>query len=403
VTRFHYEKDGTVHLIVRLVLARGNLPSFLKWNRLSDAAIFQTNLQVTVPATWAVSTFRILPLPLHSLAGDIPANRHQFGTAFAAPIERDVFVAGDISFALGDFQVDEGPAGCSAGETSARSKGHSTENEWSKSRKNERFKAFALLNDYCARGGAITDADFLPHYAAWKMGYLELTRLHLGGRHLPKASLSRVAPFPATAALQTIYNNARLLDTPGYGPYLFDLRSAIFRFANSKAQRSNMKSKTPAGTTVDANIPGHVLMQLLHKYVPGSGDYAQFKEGKLEVIVPELKDTSDLIGNDDGVFNLEGGLGIVQFFAPVTFRWVLYDPKKTKEDSTLGCLGRAEIMFKKYQAKDRHGGLIAGALDDDSHNAGPPPGGGDGASGSSGGRGKYHSTLIASPLSFSFL
>jgi hypothetical protein len=61
------------------------------------------------------------------------------------------------------------------------------------------------------------------------------------------------------------------------------------------------------------------------------------------------------------VFNLEGS-GIVEFFAPITFRWVLYNPKKSAEDADIGVEGRAEIIFSKYVAKDRHGADLAGEL-----------------------------------------
>jgi hypothetical protein len=61
----------------------------------------------------------------------------------------------------------------------------------------------------------------------------------------------------------------------------------------------------------------------------------------------------------DGEFNL-GEFGIVRFEAPITFRWVLYDAKKT--DLAPSADGRAEVTFKKYVAKDRHGADLSGQL-----------------------------------------
>ena len=70
-----------------------------------------------------------------------------------------------------------------------------------------------------------------------------------------------------------------------------------------------------------------------------------------------------LLETDDGQFDL-GQLGMVQFKAPITFRWVHYEPRKSATESRLGPEGRSEIIFTKYVAKDRHGGELTGELYD---------------------------------------
>ena len=68
-----------------------------------------------------------------------------------------------------------------------------------------------------------------------------------------------------------------------------------------------------------------------------------------------------------GEFNLSE-FGIVRFEAPITFRYALYDPKRT--DSATGADVCAEVIFKKYVAKDRHGADLCGDVYDNEDLAG---------------------------------
>jgi len=348
--------DGIV-LTVIIALTSDNLPSFLKWPRLPQESVFQTNLQAIIPAKCVVSSFKIVPVQFHSLSGFISEDRRALGKRISQPIERDVYVAGHLEFVPGGFQRDKysGNEALSDSERLALK-------DWNTRYSKDSYKAFALLSDFCARGGAITDRDFAEHHAPWKVRYLELTRLRDGGRRLPKVTVSSITPFPASAALTAIYKCARLLAWPGYGPYIFELRAAVRRFAVSKTKRA--KYRPGAAVSFLTNLPGAVLMQLVHEYAKKAT--VVFKEGAVDAVVDVFD--AYLLGSDNrenvtesGVYNLEGS-GIVEFFAPITFRWVLYNPKKSVEDADIGVEGRAEIIFSKYVAKDRHGADLAGEL-----------------------------------------
>jgi hypothetical protein len=348
--------DGIV-LTVIIALTSDNLPSFLKWPRLPQESVFQTNLQAMIPAKCVVSSFKIVPVQFHSLSGFISEDRRALGKLISLPIERDVYVAGHLEFVLGGFQRDK-----NSGDGAQSDSERLALKDWHNRYSNESYKAFALLSDFCARGGAISDRDFAEHHTPWKVRYLELTRLRDGGRRLPKVTVSSISPFPASAALTAIHKCARLLAWPGYGPYIFELRAAIRRFAVSKTRRA--KYRPGAAVSVLTNLPGAVLMQLVHEYAKKATVF--FKEGAVDAVVDVFD--SYLLGSDNrendtecGVFNLEGS-GIVEFFAPITFRWVLYNPKKSAVDADIGVEGRAEIIFSKYVAKDRHGADLAGEL-----------------------------------------
>ena len=88
-----------------------------------------------------------------------------------------------------------------------------------------------------------------------------------------------------------------------------------------------------------------------------------FREGTVEATVDQFMYAEELMGSKDGNFNL-GDSGIVQFYPPITFRFILYDPQRSAEDPSIGVDGRAEVAFRTYVAKDRHGADLAGGIYD---------------------------------------
>jgi hypothetical protein len=336
--------DGSTVLSVRLVLGKGNLPPFFVWERMSPHAVIQTNLQAVVPARCVVSTFLIKPVVLHCLAPYLSDSMPVFG-AEAMPITRDVYVIGHFDFEQGDFQ---GQGESDSGQQDGRANG------WQHRYADDATKAFALLADFCARGGPIIDGPFKELHGAWKKKYLDWTTSHQGGRYLPRVTLSSLPPFPAERALSTIDKSARLFAFPSFDASLVELRAAVRSFAVSKAKRA-IVGRQGGKIMFSPCIPGSLLLQLVHAY---ARQYSPaFREGAVEAVVDEFPSAEKLLATNDGVFNL-GEFGIVRFEAPITFRWVLYEPRRT--DS--GANGRAEVIFKRYVAKDRHGADLSGGL-----------------------------------------
>ena len=340
------DRDGNIVLSVRLALGRGNLPPYLLWTRMAPDAVFQTNLQAVVPARCVVSTFLIKPLTLHGLAACLPESVPAFG-APSTPLASDVYVNGHIDFELGAFHGDKIP------------ESERQDERWKNRYADSNTMAFALLHDFCARGGPVTEEAFKQHHAPWKEQYMAWTERHQQGRHLPKATLLSLAPFPVESALRTIYKCARLIGYPLYDAYLGELHSAVISFAILKAKRTDRRQGGKVSFT--PNIPGSVLLQLVHlhvrQYTPA------LREGAVEAVVDDFALATKLLDTNDGQFDL-GQLGMVQFKAPITFRWVHYDPKRSATESRLGPEGRSEIIFTKYVAKDRHGGELTGELYD---------------------------------------
>ena len=370
------EKGGGVLLSVRIVLTRDNLPSYLKWPVLPRDAVFQTNLQANIQSSCVRSSFKILPLPLYVASGLMPEEKGmQLGLLPPRPIERDVYVAGHLEFTKGNFIYDENHM-----ERPQAASGPQNFRGWSKRHEDPNYMHFALLNDWCARGGKIIDGDFQSHHAPWKERYLEETSRHQGGRYLPKVTLFPVDAFTPELALSTISECAMLPTQLACCPLLFALHAAIRRYAVSKTKR--VKGKLSGSVSIDANIPGSALLQLVHKFISESKVKVQFKEGAVEAIIQNLDDAEKLIGVRDGTFDF-GGAGGVRFCGPMTCRWVLYEPKKSPEDSLVSFDGKAEVLFGRYVTTDRHGAPLKGDMDGSAPRS--PVSKGDGNGGGEGG------------------
>jgi hypothetical protein len=92
-----------------------------------------------------------------------------------------------------------------------------------------------------------------------------------------------------------------------------------------------------------------------------------FREGAVDAVVDEFPFAAKLLDTQDGEFNL-GESGRVRFEGPITFRLVLFDPKSRSEST--GPEGRAEVVFKRYIAMDRHGAELSGELYGDEDRSG---------------------------------
>ena len=351
------DADGETVLAVRLALARGNLPPFLKWRRMNHHSLLQTNLNVVVPAKCVTAVFQIKPLCLHDLARGVFESRPAFG-AHPIAFDRDPYVLGHLHFDLGPFQMSDSDSEQRDGRA----------NDWMQARSeryvdNDTTMAFALLSDFCARGSTIVDQAFKEHHGRWKEKYCKEMTTRQGGRHIPKAKLFPIVPFPADQAVRQIHESARHLQIPRFNISLQQLRTAFKNFALSKTKPT---SKAIKAVVFNPTISGSVLLQLVHAY---SQQYTSvLREGAVEAVVDRVESAIDLIGNPDGTFNLEEH-GIVTFFGPITFRWVLFDAKKpapgNQTESAQCAEGRAEVTFRKFVAKDRHGADVAGAVHED--------------------------------------
>ena len=340
VAGIHDGLDGQVQLSILLALHKGNLPPFLQWHRLSQDAILQTNLAAIIPASWVVSTFHILPITLHPVPRFLDTDIFKIGNP-ACPIHREVYIAGHLDIFPGQTRAAQNPP--------------PTSDLWSRRYENNNLKSFSLLSDFCLRGGAVTDVRFHEH-AIWKERISG--KIQSVSHFQPRAELHRVCTFPPEMALQTICASEALFAKSYYRPALKDLHLAVKRFAASKAKKA--KNGTGSVCTLQLSISGKMLMQLVHNYAIVSA--VRFKEGAIEAVVQQFHQAEELLGNIDGVFDCKSS-GIVQLYAPITARYVLYNPKALEEDTNfVGSTGRAELEFSRFVGMDRMGAELTGDI-----------------------------------------
>ena len=334
--------DGEPWLTVQLALARDNLPTYLKFSRMRQDALLQTNLCMKVRGECVVGAMHILPLPLHNCPEASSVNKRQLGIA-AQPLGQNAYICGHMEFYLGLFRRTDGRLSGDHPEISM----------------NTNHKAMELLSCLCARGGPITDPDFNECFAAWKEKFIQETARRLGGRYEPKVTLSAVEPFPAEQAVNTIANCSQMLGSTGIDPQLAVLRAALRRVAELKSKRTKHGVGRSSAVSFIPSVSGPVLFQLLHKFVRARDLTVVFKEGAVVASVKDVKSLAAILGTEDGVIHLEGGKGSIQFFGPVSLKLILFDPKRSQLDSGDGL---AEITFNNYLSMDRHGGQLTGAL-----------------------------------------
>jgi hypothetical protein len=329
--------QGVTWLNVILALTRENLPTFFKFRRMRPEAVLQTDLHMKVRAEWVLSAMQILPLCLHTCPESLSDKKPRLGVP--AALRQNVYVAGHLSVVPGSFRNKD--------ET------------LSDDHRNLGDDVLRLLSYLGARGGRITDPDFLDSHGPWKQKFNDDSGRRYGGRLEPKATLYAVELFPAEQALPTIANCARMLGGMGTDAQLGVLRNSVLHFAANKARRAN-KRDLPVSFIL--GVSGPVLFLLLQTHA--NGEYTTvLKEGAVVVSYKDVKNVDGILGLKEGKITLEGGAGIVQFLGPVDFKLILYNTGK-KVSQMDSAEGSSEVSFARFIALDRHGGQLSGALYD---------------------------------------
>ena len=182
----------------------------------------------------------------------------------------------------------------------------------------------------------------------------------LSGPGCVKIHLHPVVPMDATAALKMA-----AVDMPsifgslhrGLGTYLHYVRTALFEWVRSKPQ---FAKTTSANNTLHLGMDGWLFARLIYEYLDLAECTTSLRDGILCIDVPGFESAKRLLGVDSGAFDLTGyGHGYIVIFAPIVFKWEIYDTTRGKTDSRSPD-GFTAITFAGYEERDRHnmpGGL----------------------------------------------
>jgi len=197
-------------------------------------------------------------------------------------------------------------------------------------------------------GNATELTDALSILNAW----------HGFGAYQVGVKLSRVTPLPAKEALGVIAKNCLLfgITGPGMDAYRYHIGAALHSWALRKTGRVR---NTAADNTLHLQIPGCLFACMLHELVPwgptvGMTSAVSLDDGVLMVTLPDFQTAAGLLQRDNGLFDFtEYGRGFLQLYAPIVFKWEMYDTGRSSDESR-SVEGFVAITFAHYVQRNCH-------------------------------------------------
>ena len=179
---------------------------------------------------------------------------------------------------------------------------------------------------------------------------------------LVKMNINRVAPLQAKYALDIIAGNNQLFGfyRPGIDPYLYYLASSLHTFALSKTRQTR---NTLTDNTLHLQIPGCIFASMLKTLVPWSStlqmqDAVSLWDGVLMVKLPDFQSAAGLLQRDNGLFDFtQYGCGFVELFAPIVFKWEMFDTSRDTDESR-SVDGFVAITFAFYEERNRDNNFV---------------------------------------------
>jgi len=179
---------------------------------------------------------------------------------------------------------------------------------------------------------------------------------------LVKMQINRVAPLQAKFALDVIAGNNQLFGfyRPGIHPYLYNLATSLHNFALSK---TTLARNTFADNTLHLQIPGCIFASMLKTLVPWSPtlqmqDAVSLWDGVLMVKLPDFQSAAGLLQRDNGLFDFtQYGRGFVELFAPIVFKWEMFDTSRDTDESR-SVDGFVAITFAFYEERNRDNNAV---------------------------------------------
>ena len=290
--------DGPVE--VQLLLASRNLPPCLQWPSLGRDQVFQTDIRMIVPLDQVNQVVRVLPHQLHQ--------HGNAGDSIVSP-KCDVVVVAHLT-----VTGYEKPGLSDALEI---------------------LRSMPTCKLVITRIGPLRDEDAFE--------VLNMTGMLFG-----------VAP--GAHSLFGIGNRSRTV----YRDYL---KTAVKEFALSKALKAQ---DTRRDNTLHLNLFGPVLMHMIYDELQwesrNSSTRVTIQGGTVIVTIPSFEEARPLLLSDDGVYDLTSyGYGFVQLYAPIAFKWEMYDTGGGKTGASRAPDGFTAITFESYVERDRHNqGMIKG-------------------------------------------
>ena len=177
---------------------------------------------------------------------------------------------------------------------------------------------------------------------------------HLSGK--VKLHFHRLVPLEARLAFDIAARS--LPDIFGslhttVGPHRDFISRRVEEFAKAKA---SMTDQATADNTLHLRTDGWLFLRVLHGFLNMGSCPVALEDGLFAITAPTWEDARRLLSprQANGTFDLtDYGHGFVEFFAPIVFKWEIYDTTNERETSR-STDGFVAITFAGYEERDRH-------------------------------------------------
>ena len=338
-------------ICVRIALKCDNLPQFMRYGRLGQCQVLQTQQEMRVSVGHIDFVHRILPHGLYQHGGttsrtpcyDLVVVGH-----LNIVVDRAGVITGTRPSADSDAQPDivDADEGEELNVDQEDTKDDNADEGDSEESKRKRKREYAKAQ---ARGPQPDSRELLE-------------AMHGHGPFTVTMKLHRVAPLAAKDALGIIAGNARLfgLPRPGFGPYLAHIQSTLLNFALGKTRTTN---NTVVDNTLHLHMCGNVFACMLNDLVPWSPtctmqSVVSLEGGVLMVELPTFESASTLLQRDSGLFDFtDYRRGFVELYAPIVFKWEMYDTVRTA-DTSRSVDGFVAITFAGYEERNADNTMV---------------------------------------------
>jgi hypothetical protein len=177
---------------------------------------------------------------------------------------------------------------------------------------------------------------------------------HLSGK--VKLHFHRLGPLKprhafdiAARSLPDIFGG---LHTP-LGPLQDFMARRVEEFAKAKALMTNQAT---ADNTLHLRTDGWLFLRVLHCSLNMGSCPVALEDGVFAITAPTWEDARRLLSprQANGTFDFtDYGYGFVELFAPIVFKWEIYDTTNERETSR-STDGFVAITFAGYEERDRH-------------------------------------------------
>ena len=125
----------------------------------------------------------------------------------------------------------------------------------------------------------------------------------------------------------------------------------VEEFARAKASMTNQAT---ADNTLHLLTDGWLFLRVLDSYLTMGSCPVALEDGLFAITAPKWEDARSLLGRADGTFDFTAyGHGFVELFAPIVFKWEIYDTTNERETAR-STDGFVAITFAGYEERDRH-------------------------------------------------